>query len=39
MMKGGAMPLSRRTLWIGTALLILAAIVVVIAVYSGGSGY
>jgi hypothetical protein len=32
------MPLSRRTLWIGTALLILAAIIVVIAVYSGGGG-
>ena len=32
------MPLSRRTLWIGTAPLILAAIIVVIAVYSGGGG-
>jgi hypothetical protein len=30
------MPLSRRTLWIGTALLILAAVIVLIAVYSGG---
>jgi hypothetical protein len=30
------MPLSRRTLWIGTALLILAAVIVLIAVFSGG---
>ena len=29
-------PPSRRTLWIGTALLILAAVIVVIAVCSGG---
>jgi hypothetical protein len=32
------MPLSRRTLWIGTAFLILAAVIVVIALYSGGGG-
>jgi hypothetical protein len=34
------MPLSRRTLWIGAALAIVAAVIVVIAVYAGGSsGY
>jgi hypothetical protein len=35
------MPLSRRTLWIGAALAIVAAFIVVIAVYSGGgsTGY
>jgi hypothetical protein len=30
------MPPSRRTLWTGTALLILAAVIALIAVYSGG---
>jgi hypothetical protein len=32
------MPLSRRTLWIGAALLILAAVIVLVAVYSGDGG-
>ena len=32
------MPLSRRTLWIGAAVAGLVAVIVVIAVYSGGGG-
>jgi hypothetical protein len=33
------MPLSRRTLWIGAAVgILVVAIVVLVAVYSGGGG-
>jgi hypothetical protein len=32
------MPLSRRTLWIGATLAIVAAVIVVIAVVAGGGG-
>jgi hypothetical protein len=34
--KGGVMPLSRRTLWIGATLAIVAAVIVVLAVFAGG---
>jgi hypothetical protein len=32
------MPLSRNTLWIVGALVLVAALIVVIAVFAGGSG-
>jgi hypothetical protein len=37
-LKGGAMPLSRRTALIGVALAVIAAVIVVIVAYSGGGG-
>ena len=36
--KGGVMPLSGRTLWIGATLAIVAAVIVVFAVFAGGGG-
>jgi hypothetical protein len=36
--RGCYMPLSRRTLWIGAAVALLTAVIVIVAVYSGGGG-
>jgi hypothetical protein len=35
---GGSVSLSRKTLWIGAALVAIAVAVVLIVVYSGGGG-
>jgi hypothetical protein len=32
------MPISRRTLWIGAALAVIAVVVVLVIVYAGGGG-